>query len=276
MPIAKSVKPRNRLQSVQYADPLLQAIRKATKEYVAGRAVGVLFSGGLDSTIIARVASDYGEVTLYTIGVEGVHDLIIGQETAKELALKWNPIVLDEKAIIANLVPLSKLLGDTAPLPLSYEMPLFVVASKSAEAVLLSGQGADELFGGYSRYQQMDDIQLAREMKQDLDHLLLQGMEDEQAIASHFNKRILHPYLHPAVIDAASLLPTRQCIDGQSRKVVLRDVARLLGLEQVADRPKKAAQYGSGVMKVMKAEAKRLGVGLRELAPKLEENQKRA
>lgn len=261
---------------MQYAEQLLQSIQKATKEYVAGRAVGVLFSGGLDSTIIARIASEYGPVSLYTIGIEGAHDLLMSEKTARELDLPWNPIVLDEKAIIANLIPLSKLLRDPAPLPLSYEMPLFVVASLSKENVLLSGQGADELFGGYSRYLLMDNDQLAKGMKQDLENLLLRGVDNEHGIASHFRKSIHHPYLHPEVIREAALLPTHQCVDGQSRKVVLREVARLLGLHQVADRPKKAAQYGSGVMRVMKAEAKRLGVELRELVPKLEENEKRA
>jgi asparagine synthase (glutamine-hydrolysing) len=261
---------------VQYAEQLLRSIQNSTKEYVAGRAVGVLFSGGLDSTIIARVASEYGPVSLYTIGIEGAHDLIMGEKTAAELELPFNPIVLDEKAIIANLVPLSKLLMDSSPLPLSYEMPLFVVASLSKETVLLSGQGADELFGGYSRYLLMDSDQLAKGMKRDLENLLLRGVDNEQRIASHFQKTIHHPYLHPDVIREATLLPTDQCVDGQSRKVVLREVARLLGLDKVADRPKKAAQYGSGIMRVMKAEAKRLGVGLKELIPALEENEKRA
>ncbi len=264
------------MQSVQYAELLLQAIQKAIREYVAGRSVGVLFSGGLDSTIVARIASEYGPVSLYTIGTEGAHDLIVSEKTAEELDLPWNPIILEEKEIIANLIPLSKLLGDPAPLPLSYEMPLFVVASLSKENVLLSGQGADELFGGYSRYLLMDNDQLAKGMKQDLENLLLRGVENEKGIASRFYKSIHHPYLHPEVLRQASLLPTRQCVDGQSRKVVLRDVARLIGLHQVADRPKKAAQYGSGVMRVMKTEAKRLNVGLRDLVLTLQENEKRA
>ena len=176
------------------------------------------------------------------------------------MGLKWCPIILEEKTIIANLIPLSILLKDPAPLPLSYEMPLFVVASFAKEDILLSGQGADELFGGYSRYLLMDDDHLAKEMRSDLENLLSRGVDNERRIASHFEKSIFHPYLHPEVVREASRLPIRQCIDGQSRKVVLRDVARLLGLDQVADRPKKAAQYGSGVMKVMKIEAKRLGV----------------
>jgi asparagine synthase (glutamine-hydrolysing) len=251
-------------------------IQNATKECVVGSAVGVLFSGGLDSTIIAKIASQYGQVALYTIGIEGAHDLLVSQKTAEELGLSWNPIVLHEEAIIANLIPLSRLLKNKSPLPLSYEMPLFVVASLAKENILLSGQGADELFGGYSRYLLMDDDQLAKSMNQDLKNLLFRGVNNEHEIASHFNKRILHPYLHPEVIREAALLPRGQFIDGQSRKVVLRDVARLLGLHQVADRPKKAAQYGSGIMRVMKTEAKRMGVGLRELVPTLEENEKRA
>ncbi len=264
------------LPSVEYADQLLHSIRNATKEYVSGGTVGVLFSGGLDSTIIARVASDYGHVMLYTIGTEGAHDLLTSQKTAVELGLKWSPIILDEKMIIANLLPLSRLLEDSSPLLLSYEMPLFIVASHAKENVLLSGQGADELFGGYSRYLMMDDDLLAKGMKNDLENLLSHGIANERRIASYFDKSIFHPYLHAEVVRQASLLPLRQCIDGQSRKVVLRDVARLLGLDQVADRPKKAAQYGSGVMKVMKAEARRLGVELRSLVPALEGNEKMA
>jgi asparagine synthase (glutamine-hydrolysing) len=221
------------------------------------------------------MASDYGQVTLYTIGTENSHDLMISQRTAEELGLKWCPIILEEKAIIANLIPLSILLKDSAPLPLSYEMPLYVVASYAKENILISGQGADELFGGYSRYLLMDDDHLVKEMKTDMENLLSRGVDIERRIASHFDKSIFHPYLHPEVVREASYLPIRQCIDGQSRKVVLRDVARLLGLDQVADRPKKAAQYGSGVMKVMKAEAKRMGVEMRGLVPALEENEKR-
>ena len=247
------------LPSVEYADQLLHSIRNATKEYVSGGTVGVLFSGGLDSTIIARVASDYGHVMLYTIGTEGAHDLLTSQKTAVELGLKWSPIILDEKMIIANLLPLSRLLEDSSPLLLSYEMPLFIVASHAKENVLM-----------------MDDDLLAKGMKNDLENLLSHGIANERRIASYFDKSIFHPYLHAEVVRQASLLPLRQCIDGQSRKVVLRDVARLLGLDQVADRPKKAAQYGSGVMKVMKAEARRLGVELRSLVPALEGNEKMA
>lgn len=261
---------------MQYAETLLRAIQDAIEEYVTGRPVGILFSGGLDSTVVARIASDYGPVSLYTIGTEGAHDLVVSEKTAAELGLPWNPIVLDEEDIIESLIPLSRLLREPSPLPLSYEMPLYVVASRSKESVLLSGQGADELFGGYSRYLLMDGDQLAKGMRQDLENLLSRGVGDERDIASHFNKQIHHPYLHPAVVKEACLLPPHQCVDGQSRKVVLRDVARLIGLHQVADRPKKAAQYGSGVMRAMKDEAKRMNVGLRDLIPALQEIEKRA
>jgi len=46
-------------------------------------------------------------------------------------------------------------------------------------------------------------------------------------------------------------------VDGERRKVALRSLAPTLGLEEEADRPKKAAQYGSGIMRCMKAEAKK-------------------
>jgi asparagine synthase (glutamine-hydrolysing) len=56
---------------------------------------------------------------------------------------------------------------------------------------------------------------------------------------------------------------------GEENKAILRDVGRALGLGPIADRKKKAAQYGSGIMNVMKAMAKRDGVTLSEMVNSL-------
>jgi asparagine synthase (glutamine-hydrolysing) len=56
---------------------------------------------------------------------------------------------------------------------------------------------------------------------------------------------------------------------GDENKAILRDVGRALGLGPIADRKKKAAQYGSGIMNTMKAMAKRDGMTLTEMVDSL-------
>jgi len=74
-----------------------------------------------------------------------------------------------------------------------------------------------------------------------------------------------HPFLHGEVIGAAQRIPTEEHIVDGRRKAILCQVAELMGLRDVAQRPKKAAQYGSGIMKVIKKEAKRRGMSSQQL-----------
>ena len=79
---------------------LLKALREAVKGTMAKGEVGILFSGGLDSGILAALAGDHGDPRLYTVGVEGSHDLRTGRETAEELRLPWTQIALTPDEVI--------------------------------------------------------------------------------------------------------------------------------------------------------------------------------
>jgi asparagine synthase (glutamine-hydrolysing) len=103
--------------------------------------------------------------------------------------------------------------------------------------------------------------------------LQVMGTEREWRLASHFGKVIRHPFLHRDVVEFAQVLPISECIDQGERKKILREVAALLDLGPVVSRPKKAAQYGSGVMKEMKAEAKRRDVPLSGLVAALRQGE---
>lgn len=252
-------------QGVQHADLLLRSLRKAVNEDCRDAHVGVLFSGGLDSAVLARLASEVAEVRLYTIGLPGSADLTTAALSSSEMRLEWCPIELSHEEVIAALPPLSSILGTDDPLVLSFEVPLHVVAQKAVERLLLSGQGADELFGGYARYAGMEEEELRRNLDADLEGLLAVGSAREKRLAGHFGKEIRHPYLNHHVLEVAKGIPVAELVMEGERKLVLRRVASLLGLEKEAARPKKAAQYGSGVMKAMKTEARRRKVPLAKL-----------
>ncbi len=228
-----------------------------------------MFSGGLDSTVIAYLAGQVGPVRLYTIGTSGSHDLIVAEETAESLGLDWTPLLLSDREVVDALVPLADIIGIDSPLTLSFELPLFFVCERARETDFLSGQGADELFGGYKRYLSMPEAELKARMGEDVDGLLKDGVSMERRIAHRFAKEILHPFLDPKVVAFARDLPTDACVRGTVRKAILRDAASYLGLDIVVGREKKAAQYGSGVMKVIKAEARRRGVATHDLVSTL-------
>jgi asparagine synthase (glutamine-hydrolysing) len=257
------------LISVPDTEGLLAALRRAVREECEESEVGVLFSGGLDSTVLAKLASFTCHVRLYTIGMPASHDLVVARETANDLGLEWEGIVLGSSDIKEALPILSSILDTESPLVLSFEMPLYEVAKRAKERLLISGQGADELFGGYARYAMMDERELRANLDEDLKCLQMVGAERERRLAEHFGKVIRHPFLHLGVVEFAQALPASECIRDGERKKILRDVASLLALGPVVSRPKKAAQYGSGVMKEMKAEARRRGVPLGGLVASL-------
>ena len=216
-----------------------------------------MFSGGVDSCVIARLASGHVLVTLYTVGVEGAHDLKVGESSADAMGLAWKGIIITESDIRQAIPFVAKHLGTVSPLALSFEMPLFFVARAADEEIILCGQGADELFGGYARYENMSPAERRDRMKADAEALIAKGAPAERRLASALGKELGHPYLDRSMVELAGSLPDEMLVDKGVRKVALRQMATALGLEGAALRPKKAAQYGSGIMKAMKVMAKR-------------------
>jgi asparagine synthase (glutamine-hydrolysing) len=199
---------------------------------------------------------------LYTVGVEGSPDLRASAEAAEVLSLPWSPIIIDQELILGAAGDLLQYESITSPVVVSYELPLQIIASRVPEKVLMSGQGADELLGGYARYLALAVPDRESTMKKDLLTLIAEGVPRDRRIASHYGKRIVHPFLDQQVMSTAEALPPESKISGGVRKVALREVARELGLAAIAEREKKAAQYGSGIMKELRSGARERRVDL--------------
>jgi asparagine synthase (glutamine-hydrolysing) len=256
-------------------DRLLAALESTADNMLGGPEIGVLFSGGIDSCVIAELTRRRTKATLYTIGVKGSHDMVVAEKTAKRLELEWIGTEIDEVDIREAIEGIQKILGNIGPLTISFEMPLYFIAKISKQNVLTSGQGADEMFGGYARYETMDTEVRRTEMRKDIENLLTIGSPMERRLAGHFGKTIVHPFLDQNVIDVALSLPSDLIVNDGVRKVALRGAARSLGLIEEADRKKKAAQYGSGVMHMMKSMAKHDGLELRDWVASLDRSKVR-
>jgi len=118
--------------------------------------VGVFLSGGVDSSLIAAQASrHYEHLPAFTLGFkESSHnELNYAAEVAKHLGLQHHTIVIDEDDVIENLPHLVRQYGQ--PFGDSSALPTYCLArmARREVKVCLSGDGADESFGGYWRMQ---------------------------------------------------------------------------------------------------------------------------
>jgi asparagine synthase (glutamine-hydrolysing) len=119
--------------------------------------VGVLLSGGLDSTTLVAVLRERAEgMATFSVGFENEPELderAVARRVAAEFGTEHHEIVLSEGAAVEFLPELvhhqDEPLGDPVCMPLHFVCGL---ARDNGVKVLLAGEGADELFWGYPRY----------------------------------------------------------------------------------------------------------------------------
>jgi asparagine synthase (glutamine-hydrolysing) len=214
---------------------------------------------------------DVVDVIPYTVGFPSSTDLSNAEDACGALGLSLKALSLDDGKLVGEARSLLSHFPGLDPVTLSFEIPLWTLLRRCEESVVLAGQGADELFGGYARYMDMEDAALEEAMDEDLSTLLNETLPRERRMGELFRKDLRLPYCHPAVVTAVRSLPLG-LKRGPRRKEALRRVARKLGLPpEVVDRPKKAAQYGSGVMGRLKAIAKKEGMAVRDFLSHLED-----
>jgi asparagine synthase (glutamine-hydrolysing) len=116
------------------------------------------------------------------------------------------------------------------------------------------GQLADELFGGYAKYQATlkDDGEEAAAtiMDQDVKDYQTRGMvRDANACRRWLEPRF--PFAEKEVVDLGRSIPVSFKIRGGVRKAVLREAAVVLGVpRELVNAPKRAAQYSSGIQRI--------------------------
>jgi len=215
----------------------------------------VAFSGGVDSALIAAIA----DLPCVTVGIEGSHDLRHAARVASDIGLDHTTVTIQPEEVQTALNAVMPVIPRISPVDASIASTLYFVARWAGEnghRRILAGQGADELFGGYARYLETDDIEgLFRE---DFEGLHIQGARD-QAVAGLFGCVISCPYLDVRVVRAADAIPAEEMVFGGVRKRPLRLVARQYLPAEIACYDKKAMQYGSGVWKVIRQCARNNG-----------------
>jgi asparagine synthase (glutamine-hydrolysing) len=231
----------------------------------------VSFSGGLDSTLLARLAMDCALVSGIVVGTEGSIDLSNARRSAKSIGIELLEIKIDEGLVVEGAKEMIRATGSTDSLTISFELPVFFALQSTKEKAVVTGQGADELFGGYAKYEALSENDFIRVRAEDVDRVLGPTSQIEESMASSLGKTVLRPFLSNEIVSFAMHLPASIVRPALERKVVIRETLRELGMEDIASIDKKAAQYGSGTSALLKNAAKRQGMSMGEFMAHLKE-----
>jgi asparagine synthase (glutamine-hydrolysing) len=119
--------------------------------------LGAFLSGGIDSAIVCALAAKHRpDLQTFTVGFEqeGYSEIDRALETAEALGVKANPYVITPVEFMANLPRIVWHLDE--PFADAAAIALWFLAREARQQVkvVLSGEGADELFGGYHVYRE--------------------------------------------------------------------------------------------------------------------------
>lgn len=269
--------PKTKLDMETAANALQTLLLESTRKQVCDlEDVAVAFSGGVDSTVVAVLAKTVGlNVQLVSVGLEGQPEVMFAEEAAEALELPIHIQTYNTNDLKKTLEKVLWLTEDPNPINACIAAPFYWLAETSQKLgfpVLLAGQGGDELFGGYHRYLTEYAEKGAEAAEKTMLHDVVNAynanfQRDNQTVSFHSIELRL-PFIDRHVVDFALRLPMRlkiQSAEDRLRKRILRRVAKNLDVPPfLADKPKKAIQYTTGVTKALQQTAKNQNLTLRQ------------
>lgn len=264
---------------MEHVERLRELLTKAV-EKSCDSDIGIVFSGGVDSTIVAVLASEFSNAKAYSCGIPGSHDPEYAEE-ARDLGFDVKNIELTPEKIENSLASIVSTIG-TNPVKVSVAVPFYFASKQAREdglGIMLCGQGADELFGGYNRYLELlpDYAKVGEIMRKDIENIHTEQLNNDIAICRENGIELRTPFMDEEFKNYSMNIPIDlkihevknsnefECIDTvNDKKFIRKYILRLLGKElgvpsPILNRRKKAAQYGSGSWKTIQKLARDRG-----------------
>ncbi len=256
-----SIMPELKADTEQIEEKLLNLLRASIRRLIPqDERFGVLFSGGLDSTLIAYLCTELdADFVCYTVAVEepgmkDAEDLDYAMQIAADLGLKLKLTKMRVDMLEKPLHEVVSWIDDTDVVKVSVALPLYVACEHArADGIktVLYGMGTEELFAGYLRHKQVKPNELNNECLSGIRWLYESDLYRDEQVARAQGISLRAPFLATELVDYALKIPAAYKLAGNENRVILRAIARDLGLVAVASRKKRAVQYGSNFLKAI-------------------------
>ena len=248
--------------------------------------VAIGFSGGIDSSLLAHYADRAGaRVDLICVGMEGTGGFENAETAADALDLPLRLEAFTPDDVEEDLDAVLRSVEEPDPMKIGVGLPTYWAARTAAETghrIFISGNCADEVFGGYQKYVReyaTEGDTVMETMYRDVASSHEANFERDYKTCSDLGLELRLPFADIDVVRYGLSLPTELKLSknpASPRKLILRALAREKGFTQeLADRPKKAVQYSTGVdralQRLAKAEGKRVRAYLAEKFERVKE-----
>jgi len=243
------------LPETEYDDLIRSTLRRAVqKRLIAdpGIPVGVSLSGGLDSSLITALAREGRDVLdTFVVGMEGSEDVARSQEVADALGTRHHVYIYDFQEMLDVLSQVIYHLESFDAALVRSAIPNYFLARLASQhvKVMLTGEGADEIFGGYEYLSGVTDAQqFQRELWTITTNLHNTNLQrtDRMTMAHSIEGRV--PFLDKEMIRLALSLPPelKFHVGGGTEKTLLRRAFAGFLPNGILQRPKQKFSHGTG------------------------------
>jgi len=243
-------------------DDYIQKIRETLEETVVKRLMsdvplGAFLSGGLDSSIIAALVRKHMDrLHTFSVGIEGSRDIEAARLVSSHLDTIHHEYILTEEEVRKKLPEIIYHLESFDQDLVRSAIPCYFTSRLAADyvKVILTGEGADELFGGYGYYKSIEDQEfLHQELRRSvasLHNINLQRV-DRMTMAHAIEGRV--PFLDLSMIRLGQTIPPEMKIMGSPpiEKWILRKAFEDLLPAEITWRIKEQFDEGSGTVDML-------------------------
>ena len=234
--------------------------RSIEKRLLSDVPLGAFLSGGLDSSIIAAVAKQkMGHLHTFSVGIEGSRDLEAARLVADYIGSDHHEYAITIEEVRQSLPEIVYYLESFDQDLVRSAIPCFFCSrlAKKDVTVILTGEGADELFAGYSYYKSMTDPdELHQAMRLSIEGLHNVNLQrvDRMTMRHGIEGRV--PFLDTEMIELAQTIPPKwklyQEKDGSlTEKWILRKAVEDLLPDEIVWRVKEQFDEGSGTVDLL-------------------------
>lgn len=237
------------------------------------RPFGIFLSGGIDSGILAALSKPNFAITCnFPLG-EKYDELKYAKMIARKLGISLTIVKPQQETFKNSLKDAVKIIGQQ--INSVSIVPWYCLMAEAQGKTMINGEGADELFGGYTRYiilnkiyelynapelknyiptldflfkgihsklieKQMPEMRdIEKAMMWEYDNNLPDILFMETKLAEHFNVDFIQPFMSPEVRDFAWSLPLDKKIKGRTTKVILRKLSKRYLPKKIIEREDK-------------------------------------